>query len=97
MSSTRRQRFIRSLVLATLATLTGLIMADPSLADVAVIGVPHPGFLQIGHGLRAQCLNPDGSRDILDALLAPILERVGQLVSDLVSHHSRDADAPRLS
>jgi len=37
MSSTRRQRFIRSLVLATLATLTGLIMADPSLADVAVI------------------------------------------------------------
>jgi hypothetical protein len=31
-------------------------------------------------------------RDVLDALFAQILERVGQLVSDLVSHHSGDAD-----
>jgi hypothetical protein len=37
MSSTRRQRFIRSLVLATIATLTVIVMANPSLADVAVI------------------------------------------------------------
>src|SRR6266851_4599630 len=33
-----------------------------------------------------------GTRDVFDALLAHILERVGQLVADLVSHHSRNAD-----
>jgi hypothetical protein len=34
--------------------------------------------------------------DVLDALLAQILESVGQLVADLISHHPRDADPARL-
>jgi hypothetical protein len=42
MSSMRRQRLIRTFVLATIATLTGLVMAHPSLADVAVIETTVP-------------------------------------------------------
>jgi hypothetical protein len=34
--------------------------------------------------------------DVFDALFAQILESVGQLVADLVSHHPRDADPPWL-
>ena len=42
MSSTRRQRLIRTFVLATIATLTGFVMAHPSLAHVAVIETTVP-------------------------------------------------------
>src|SRR5262249_7625386 len=51
---------------------------------------------QIGDTFGAQCIDPHGPSDILDTLLAPILERVRQLVADLVSHHSRDAAAATL-
>jgi hypothetical protein len=37
-----------------------------------------------------------GSHDVLDALLAPVLERVGELVPDLVAYYPRDADAAGL-
>src|SRR5215467_6012918 len=35
-------------------------------------------------------------RNVLDAVLANVLEDVGELVADLVAHHPRDADAARL-
>src|SRR5207248_2067970 len=35
------------------------------------------------------------TRCVLDALLPHVLERVGELVADLVAHHPRDADAAR--
>ena len=51
------------------------------------------GSWQIGHGLGAQRIDPHRPRNVLDALLAPILERVGQLVSDVVAHRPGNADA----
>jgi len=37
-------------------------------------------------------IDPHWARDILDALFALVLERVGQLVSDLISNYSRDTN-----
>jgi hypothetical protein len=37
--------------------------------------------------------DPHRPSDILDALVPFVLEWVGELVSDLVSYHSRDANA----
>jgi hypothetical protein len=42
MSSTRHQRFIRSLALASLVALAGLVTANASLAEVAVIETTVP-------------------------------------------------------
>src|SRR6516165_11694733 len=39
-----------------------------------------------------QHINPDGTSDIFDDLLAHILEWVGQLVADVIPHRPRDAD-----
>src|ERR1700751_5197902 len=44
-----------------------------------------------------QHINPDGTGDIFDDLLAYILEWVGQLVADVIPHRSRDADPAGLS
>jgi hypothetical protein len=42
--------------------------------------------------LQAQCIDPDGSSDILNALLAHIVERVRQPIADLFAHRPRYAD-----
>ena len=57
------------------------------------IGAPDVGSSARVSGPNAK--NPHRPRDVLDALFAQILERVVQLVSDLVSHHSGDADPAR--
>ncbi|HEX3413686.1 MAG TPA: hypothetical protein VHT00_18395 [Stellaceae bacterium] len=41
-------------------------------------------------------IDPHRPHYVFDALLPPVLERVRQLVSDLVSHYSGDANAARL-
>src|SRR5262244_964010 len=41
---------------------------------------------------RVQPIDTNWPRDVLDALLAPILERVWELVPDLIADHSADAD-----
>src|SRR6516164_8441531 len=51
---------------------------------------------QIGDGFGTKRIDPHRPRQVLDALLTPVLEWIGQLVSDLVVHDSRDADAARL-
>jgi len=51
---------------------------------------------QFGYCFRAQREHPYRPSDILDALVPLVLERVGELVPDLVSHHARDANAARL-
>jgi hypothetical protein len=45
--------------------------------------------------LGAQGIDPHGPRDILDLLLAKILEGVIELVADVIAHHSADADTAR--
>src|SRR5262249_28296492 len=50
-----------------------------------------------GDGLRAQGIDSYRPCNVLDALLAHVIERVGQLVPDLISHHSRDANSTGLS
>jgi len=50
---------------------------------------------QIGDGFAAQGIDAYRPRDVLDALLAEIRERIGQLVADLVAHHPGDADPAR--
>jgi hypothetical protein len=47
---------------------------------------------KIGDGFGVQRIDPHRARDVLDALLAQILESISQLVPDLVAHHPRDAD-----
>jgi len=47
---------------------------------------------RIGDGFGAQRIDPHRSSNVLDALLAPILERINEPVADLVAHHPRDAD-----
>src|SRR6516225_9592593 len=44
-----------------------------------------------------QRINPDGTGDIFDDLLAHILEWVGQLVADVIPHRPRNADPAGLS
>src|ERR1700730_19349875 len=51
---------------------------------------------QFGEGSGMQRVDPDGPRDVLDALLAQIVERIGQLVADLIAPGPRNADAARL-
>src|SRR5260370_13634554 len=46
---------------------------------------------KIGDGLGAQRISPHRLGNVLDALFAQILESIGQLVTDLVAHHPRDA------
>ena len=46
----------------------------------------------VSKGFRAQRIDPHWASDVLDAPLAQVLESEGQLVTDLVAHHSRDAD-----
>src|SRR5215471_18665852 len=53
----------------------------------------HTSHRQFGAGF-AQRKDPHRPCYILDALLAPVLERVREFVSDLIAHHSRDANAP---
>ena len=43
-----------------------------------------------------QCENSDWAGQVFEALLPHVIERVGQLVADLVTDHPRDADATRL-
>src|SRR5215469_2402092 len=50
------------------------------------------GGRQSGDGCGAQRIDPHRPRDVLDALLAQILNSIGQLVADLVAHHPRDAE-----
>ena len=55
------------------------------------------GALAAGSSATASGRNAKTRTDrnyILDTLLAPVLERVWELVSDLVSDHSRNTDAP---
>ena len=47
--------------------------------------------LNIGLGFAAQRIDPHRPRDVLDALLAQIVERIRQLVADLVAHRPRNA------
>ncbi len=47
-------------------------------------------------GSHAHREGPHRPRDVLDALLAQILERIGQPVADLVAHDARHAKAARL-
>jgi len=62
-----------------------------TLTDRARRSVP-----QTGDGFWAQRIDPHRPRDILDALLAYILKRIGQPVAHLVANHPRDADPARL-
>ena len=55
-----------------------------------------PGARRRDESFGPQRVRPDRPRDVLDALLPHVLEGVGELVSDLVSHHSREANATRL-
>ena len=48
---------------------------------------------KVGYAFRTQRIDPHWPSNVLDALLPQVLERIGQLVSDLVAHHPRDADA----
>jgi hypothetical protein len=41
---------------------------------------------------EAKRIDPYGTRDVLEALLAPIREPVGQLVADLVVNHAGNGD-----
>src|SRR5262249_36050898 len=50
-----------------------------------------------GYAFRAQRVNPHRSSDVLDALVAQILERIGELVADLLAHGSRDANPAGVS
>src|ERR1700730_15310245 len=50
---------------------------------------------QFSNRFGAQRIHLHGSHDVFDALLAPVLEGVGELVADLIAHHPRDADAAR--
>ena len=50
------------------------------------------GPRQIGDTFRAQRIDPHRPRDVLNGLLAEILERVSQLVTDLLVHRPGDAD-----
>jgi hypothetical protein len=52
---------------------------------------------QCRHGRRTESVGAHRPCDVLDGLLAKVLERVGELVADLIAHHSRDADASRFS
>ena len=52
----------------------------------------HTPRRQIGDGFGAQRIDPYRARDVLDALLAHVLERIGQLVADLVAHRPGNAD-----
>jgi len=52
----------------------------------------HARCRQISDGFGAQRIDPDRPSDVLDALLAPILEWVGQLVADVVAHRPGNAD-----
>src|SRR5262249_34316302 len=49
-----------------------------------------------GDAFRAQCVDPHGACDVLDCLLAPIFERVGQPIADQVAHGPRNADTAGL-
>ena len=44
-----------------------------------------------GDGLRAQAECPDRARDVLDNLLAEIIERHRELVADLIADRPRNA------
>jgi prevent-host-death family protein len=56
----------------------------------------HTGQRQLRNGFRAQRVDPDRASDVLDILFALILERVGQLVANVVAHRPRNADAAGL-
>ena len=53
------------------------------------------GHRHFGNGFGPQRIDPHGSHNVLDALLTPVLERVRQLVADLVSHYSRNTNSTR--
>src|SRR3954453_10870256 len=46
--------------------------------------------------IRAQSVGAYRPGDVLDVLLSQILERIPQLIADLIPHYARDTDAPRL-
>ena len=50
----------------------------------------------LGDGFGPQRIDPHRPGDVLDALLAHVLERVRQPVADLVAHRAGDADAAGL-
>jgi hypothetical protein len=56
----------------------------------------HTSHAQSSNGFGAQRVHPHWACDVLDALLAPILERERQFVADLVAHNPRDANPTRL-
>jgi hypothetical protein len=47
---------------------------------------------QIGDSFGAQRINPHRPSDVFDALLTHVVERVGQLVADLIAHRPGNAD-----
>jgi hypothetical protein len=51
---------------------------------------------QRGDGIGGERVDADRAGDVLDALLAAILEGQGQPVADLIAHCRRDADAARV-
>src|SRR6266700_3930639 len=57
----------------------------------------HTRYCQLGDVFGAQRINADRARDVLDALLALILERVRQPVTDVVAHRPGNTDAAGLS
>jgi len=56
---------------------------------------PHTRQRQVANSFRAQPIDPHRPRDVLDALLAHVLEGVGEPVADMVADGARDADAAR--
>src|SRR5215469_10210603 len=48
------------------------------------------------NGLGASREDPHGPRNVLNSLLAPILECIGEPIADMVANGARDADTPRL-
>ena len=50
-----------------------------------------------GEFSRAQRIDPNRLCDVLDALLAHILEGVGEPIADMVADRTRNADAARRS
>src|SRR5438067_1207108 len=59
-------------------------------------GGRHAWPRQAGYALRAQRIDAHWLRDVLDALISQVLERVRKPVADVLADGARDADAARL-
>jgi hypothetical protein len=70
-------------------------LAEGQHRDRRLVGERRPGTRPRGCRARSRhhAVCPNGPRDVLERLLAHILELEGELVAHLVAHHAADADA----